>query len=141
MKKITEKDFPYGKIMESMKGKALKKRIEKGFNWPMDKLTLIPYVGEIHQVVSYQYSELTARCPVTGIQDLYTVTIEFIPEKWVPELKSLKFYFMNYRNLPISHEHLQAKIYKEFYAQVKPKTLSVILDTAIRGGIKTIIKY
>ncbi|QDP57873.1 MAG: putative NADPH-dependent 7-cyano-7-deazaguanine reductase [Prokaryotic dsDNA virus sp.] len=141
MKEIKKEDFPFGTIMESMKGEALKKRIKKAWDWPMDKLTLVPYVGEIAQTVEYAYPELTALCPVTGIQDLYDVRIRFIPNKHIPELKSLKFYFMNYRNLPISHEHIQAKIFKEFRQQIEPMFLEVELLVAVRGGIYTKVQY
>jgi len=141
MKKIKPTDFLFGKIMESMKGKALRNRIKKAWDWEMDKLVLVPYLGKIKQEVIYSYPELTGLCPVTGIQDLYTVNIKFTPDKYIPELKSLKFYLMCYRDLPISHEHLQAKIFKEFNKQIKPKSLSVHLDVMVRGGIKTDIYY
>lgn len=141
MKRITDDDFPFGDIMESMKGDELRERIEKAWSWEMPTLTPIPYVGGIEQVVSYTYPELTARCPVTGIQDLYTVVIKFVPNECVPELKSLKMYFMAFRDLPISHEHLMAKIYNEFNMDVRPKRLEVCLDVAVRGGIHTEIKF
>lgn len=140
-KTIQPDDFPFGKVMESMKGDDLRARIEKAWTWEMPELTPIPYIGEIDQTVQYYYKELTARCPVTGIQDLYKVKIKFIPNKSVPELKSLKMLFLAYRDLPVSHEHLQAKIFKQFEEQVKPKKLSVELDVAVRGGIYTNIQY
>tara|TARA_Y100000310_G_scaffold156550_1_gene155981 strand:- start:127 stop:558 length:432 start_codon:yes stop_codon:yes gene_type:complete len=141
MKEIKKRDFSFGKVMEDMKGKELEDRIRKAWEWEMDKLTLVPYIGEIDQKIIYDYKELTALCPVTGIQDLYGVKIDFVPNKYIPELKTLKFYLMGYRDLPISHEHLQAKIYKEFKEQVQPKKLGVELDVMIRGGIKTDIRY
>jgi len=134
-------EIKYGKKMEDMQGDELKKRIEFGWNFETPKLTPVPYVGEIDQEVNYVYNELVALCPVTGILDLYTVHIKFTPDKCIPELKTLKFYFLSFKDLPISHEHLQAKIYKEFKEQVKPKSLYVHLDTAVRGGIKTDIVY
>ena len=141
MRKIQEEDFPFGKVMESMKGEALKQRIEKAWNWKMTELTPVPYVGVIDQTVTYRYPELTALCPVTGIQDLYEVRIKFVPGEMVPELKSLKFYLMAYRDLPISHEHLQAKIFKDFKEQMNPKSLTVELDVTVRGGIYTTVVY
>lgn len=141
MKKIKNNDFPFGKIMESMKGEKLYERIKKAQDWKMDSLVKVPYLGGIEQIVEYKYPELTARCPVTGIQDLYTVIIRFIPNKDLPELKSLKYYFMGYRDLPISHEHLHSKIYKEFNEQMKPKKLNVELLVTVRGGIYTTVQY
>ena len=139
MKEITKEDFPFGKVMESMKGAELRQRIQKAQDWPMDKLSLVPYVGVVDEFVEYRYPELTALCPVTGIQDLYEITISFTPDKWIPELKSLKFYFMGYRDLPISHEHLVAKIRKDFKDAVKPSSMSCQLVVTVRGGIYTTI--
>jgi NADPH-dependent 7-cyano-7-deazaguanine reductase QueF len=48
---------------------------------------------------------------------------------------------MGYRDLPISHEHIQAKIYKEFMEQVQPKELKVELDVTVRGGIYTTVEF
>lgn len=141
MKKIQESDFPFGEVMESMKGQELEDRIRKAWEWEMPELRPVPYVGDTGIKVKYTYPELTARCPVTGIQDLYTVRIEFVPDKAIPELKSLKQYFMAYRDLPCSHEHIHAKIFKEFKEQVRPKYLNVYLDVAIRGGIHTEVNY
>ncbi len=130
----------YEKI-EDMPEEELEKVIGSVMEVELSKIRPIPYKGGIEQIVKYVYSELTANCPMTQIQDLYKVTIEFIPDKYIPELKSLKFYFLDYIGLPISHEHIQAKIYKDFKEAVKPKKLKVELDVAVRGGIKTDIIY
>lgn len=87
--------------------------------------------------VSYEYPELTALCPMTGIPDFYTVRIAYLPAKLIPELKSLRFYFLAFRDIPVLHEHLANKIFEDFWKSVKPKKLKVELDVAVRGGIKT----
>ena len=107
----------------------------------MNKILPIPYVGGIDHKISYKYDELVALCPVTGILDTYSVEIIFIPNDYIPELKTLKFYFLDYIDMPISHEHLHAKIFKDFNKIIKPKESYVILDVSIRGGIHTIIEY
>jgi 7-cyano-7-deazaguanine reductase len=129
----------FTKKIEDMTADELKARVEQGYNAVMPTIQVIPYVGTKSAIVKYIYAELTALCPMTGIQDLYTLTIEFNPDSFVPELKSLKFYLLAYKDLPISHEHLASKIEKEFCEVVKPANISLNLDTAIRGGIKTII--
>lgn len=125
--------------IEDMTEEELKERIEQGYNCIMPPIVPVPYVGTKSSIVKYIYPELTALCPMTGIQDLYTLTIEFAPDDFIPELKSFKFYLLAYKDLPISHEHLASKIEKEFCEVVKPKNMKLNLDTAIRGGIKTII--
>lgn len=137
MKKITPEDFPFKNKIEEMTAEEIKQRTEKAINWEMDKITLLPYIGEVKEEVTYKYPELTSLCPFTGIPDFYEVKIIFTPDKYIPELKSLRFYLIGFRNLPISHEHLHAKIFNEFKQQVKPKKLRIDLSVAVRGGIKT----
>lgn len=129
--------FTFEKRMEDMTDKDVTKRIKDAFNWEMPKLRPIPYIGERDQKVEYVTEELMAVCPVTGYPDLYKLKIEFVPDKTLPELKSLKFYYMGFHDLPISHEHIVAKIYKEFKKQIKPKQLHLVLDVAARGGVVT----
>ena len=129
-----------GKI-EDMADEELAKIIQGAMDVDLNPIKPIPYKGALDQSVTYSYPELTANCPMTQIQDLYGVDIIFTPDKSIPELKSLKFYFLDYIGLPISHEHLHARIYRDFNNAVKPKKLEVRLDVAVRGGIKTDILY
>jgi 7-cyano-7-deazaguanine reductase len=90
--------------------------------------------------VTYDYPELVALCPMTGILDTYRVIIDFILKDFIPELKSLKMYFLDYKDLPISHEHICSKIKKEFEKNIQPEKICVRLFTSVRGGIYTTIK-
>ncbi|OPY24778.1 MAG: 7-cyano-7-deazaguanine reductase [Methanobacterium sp. PtaU1.Bin097] len=105
----------------------------------MPGIITIPYIG-VTEKVKYTFGELTALCPMTGLPDQYTITVTISPQNLLPELKSLKMYYISYRNLPISHEHLLSKIYTDILKTVNPIYLIVELDVAIRGGIKTIIR-
>jgi len=104
---------------------------------PHFHLVLIPYVGLVAEVVEYATDELISLCPVTFLPDINKLRIRYVPRKSVPELKALKFYLLDYRELPISHEHLAAKIYQDFHSVVGPDDLSVDIEVAIRGGITT----
>ena len=57
--------------------------------------------------------------------------------KKIPELKSLKFYYMDFKDLPISHEHLCDKIHNELKNSLNPKSIKTTLKTTVRGGIYT----
>ena len=114
---------------------------EMFFDLALSPIVTIPYAGKLDEVVTYETEELTALCPVTTIQDYYKIAITFVPDKAVPELKSLKFYFLSFRDIPVSHENLFAKIYKDFVNAVSPKEIDMFLDCSVRGGIKTTIKY
>jgi len=116
-----------------------RKRIKEGYEKSMPCVTVVPYIGK-EEIVTYDFPELLGRCPVTNIVDFYRVIIDFIPNKLIPELKSLKFYFMAYSEVRISHEHLCSKIYKDFQQLIKPKKLLVRLLTNNRGGIYTTVQ-
>ncbi len=93
-----------------------------------------------HTIVEYEFPELTALCPMTGLPDFYTVRIVFEPEKKLPELKSLKLYFVSYRNVGILHENLANKILEDFIKVVEPKWALIELYVNNRGGICTTIR-
>jgi 7-cyano-7-deazaguanine reductase len=134
------RDWDYKKVMEGMSDSELAERISEVMDLEMPhKIRPIPYVGKSGEVVEYETNELIARCPVTGYPDIYTIRIKFIPDKLLPELKSLKFYYMDFLDLPISHEHLAAKIYRYFAEVVEPEKLQLELIVAIRGGIATTV--
>jgi len=137
MKKITPADFPFERRMEDMGPARLKARISKALDWPMGPIATIPYLGGVVEVITYRYPELTAVCPVTGLPDFYDIRIVYTPGRLLPELKSLRHYLLGYRDLPITHEHLAAKVYRELKAQIKPRKLRIELSVSIRGGIKT----
>lgn len=133
-----------GEKIEDVNQEKIKKLNQEVMKVDLNRIRPMPYTGDIgkekNEVVEYKYPELVALCPMTGILDLYHLTIRYIPDEKVPELKSLKFYFLDFRDLPISHENLIAKIYHDFKDVVEPKKLCVELSVNTRGGIKTDIK-
>jgi len=100
-------------------------------------IRLLEYHGEKHSVISYMTNELVAVCPMTGIPDYYRLRIIFQPDGFIPELKSLKYYLLFWRDIPIFHEHLAYRIIKDFVNQVRPKWCYLELQTHVRGGIYT----
>ena len=127
------------KKIEDVSDKEVRKTIQTALDKKMPPIRLMPYLGD-EQTVTYEYPELVALCPMTGILDLYKVTIKYTPDKHISELKSLKFYMLEYKDMRIGHEHLCYKIKKDFQNQVKPKCLEVKLDVAVRGGFKTTVE-
>lgn len=84
--------------------------------------------------------EFTAVCPKTGLPDYATICITYIPDKRCVELKSLKEYFVSYRDVGIFHEHLVNKVLEDFVAACQPRSAEVVGDFNIRGGMKTIVR-
>lgn len=123
-----------------MSDQELKRRIKDAMNFEIqNKIRPIPYIGEEKLTIEYSYPELQAKCPMTGLKDIYKIRIKFIPDKIIPELKSLKFYFIDYEKLPISHEHIIVKICKDFKRIIKPKKIAIALYVATRGEILTTV--
>ena len=103
----------------------------------LPRIDVLDFVYQDRTEVVYEFPELTAICPMTGLPDLYTVTIRYVPEKAVPELKSLRNYLLAFRAVPVLHEHLTCRIYEDFSKRVQPNELDVTLDVSVRGGIRT----
>jgi len=125
-----------GKI-EDMSNEELKSQELSIKKLKLPEIRVIDFIYEKGEEVSYEYPELIALCPMTGLPDFYTVRITYIPDKKITELKSLRFYFLAYREIPVLHEHLASKIFEDFWKAITPKRLKVELEVAVRGGIKT----
>ena len=99
-----------------------------------DYLESIDYNGN-PQKIRYETEEFSAVCPFSGLPDLATVDIEYIPGKKIVELKSLKYYFMSYRNVGIYQEAATDRIYRDIFGLLSPAYLSVKTVYNVRGGI------
>jgi len=128
--------FKFEKKVEDMTDDAVNKQQEEVMRWKAPEIRVLEFKGDL-EVVNYETKELTALCPMTGIQDIYEIKISFVPDTKIPELKSLKFYFLSYWGVPIFHEHLLTKIYRDFKTYVSPLHLKIGMTVATRGGIDT----
>ena len=90
--------------------------------------------------VNVSIPEFNCICPRTGLPDFATIKINYIPNKYIVELKSLKLYIVKFRNMGIFHESATNKIFKDFQKSCNPKQIEVIGEFSARGGISTIVK-
>ena len=81
--------------------------------------------------------EHTSVCPMTGLPDFGTIRIRYVPDQKIIELKSLKFYLLQYRNVGIFYEHMVNRILDDLVSVLSPKRLEVIGIFTARGGITT----
>jgi len=81
--------------------------------------------------------EYTSVCPMTGLPDVGCITIRYRPYKKIIELKSLKFYLLQYRNVGIFYEHVVNRILEDLVSVLEPKYMEVTGDFTARGGITT----
>lgn len=90
--------------------------------------------------IAISYPEFTCLCPRSGYPDFATIKINYIPDKKIVELKSLKLYLNSFRNVFLSHEEVTNRIYSDLYKKIKPHFLEVVGDFNPRGNLKTVIR-
>jgi 7-cyano-7-deazaguanine reductase len=99
-----------------------------------DFLETIDYDGN-PQEVTYETDEFSAVCPFSGLPDTGKVVITYVPAGKLVELKSLKYYFVSFRNVGIYQEAATNRIFNDLFHCLKPKHLIVKTVYNIRGGI------
>ena len=87
--------------------------------------------------INFEIPEFTSLCPKTGQPDFANILIEYIPDKLCVELKSLKLYFVSYRDQPGVHEDLTNKILDDLVNLLDPKYININAEFNVRGGIYT----
>ncbi len=90
--------------------------------------------------ITVDVPEFTSVCPKTALPDFGTLTIRYMPDKLCLELKSLKEYLFEYRNLGIFQENIVNQVLEEVVRAAKPKWAVVRGDFRPRGGIATIVE-
>ena len=79
--------------------------------------------------------EFTCLCPLTGQPDFGTIKINYRPNVYCVESKSLKLYLMSFRQFGTFHEAVVNQIGDDLVRLLEPLELSVIGEFAPRGGI------
>lgn len=75
-------------------------------------------------------------CPVTQQPDLAALVIEYVPDEWCVESKSLKLYLWGFRDRAVFVEALAAEIADEIMETAHPRSVTVTLTQRPRGGIE-----
>jgi 7-cyano-7-deazaguanine reductase len=84
--------------------------------------------------------EFTSLCPISGLPDFGCITIRYKPNDKIVELKSLKYYLLQYRSVGIFYEHVVNRILDDLVSYVRPKFMEVVGTFTPRGGITTTAK-
>tara|TARA_Y100000782_G_scaffold110404_1_gene136759 strand:- start:615 stop:1004 length:390 start_codon:yes stop_codon:yes gene_type:complete len=90
------------------------------------------------QYIKSETDEFSAVCPFSGLPDIAYIKIEYHPTggKCV-ELKSLKYYFVSFRNVGIYQEAATKRIYNDLRSALRTDKLQVTTIYNIRGGFET----
>jgi 7-cyano-7-deazaguanine reductase len=89
--------------------------------------------------INLNFPEFTAICPKTGLPDFGTVIIDYSPDKYCMELKSLKEYFLAYRSLGIFHENVVNRVMDDILLAADMRSAKVTVIYGARGGITTTV--
>jgi len=108
-------------------------------------LQALPYQYASHRDVdiTIRHPEYTSVCPMTGLPDFGCITITYRPDKHIVELKSLKYYLLQFRSVGIFYEHLVNRILDDLVAALTPKYMQVRGEFTARGGITSeiVVEY
>ncbi len=94
------------------------------------------YLGSATEVV-YLTDEFTSVCPWTGLPDFAKLTITYVPDTKLVELKSLKYYLTSFRSVGILQEHAVNRVLNDLVKLLQPVSMRIDADYNDRGGIKT----
>lgn len=89
--------------------------------------------------IKFIFPEFTSMCPVTGQPDFATITLTYVPDKLNVEMKSLKLYYLSFRNQGIFYEAVTNQILDDLVAVLKPRKMTVEGNFAVRGGTAGIV--
>lgn len=103
-------------------------------------LEAIPYAYKSKRSIDIiiKQPEYTSVCPMTGLPDNGCITITYRPDETIVELKSLKYYLLQYRNVGIFYEHIVNKILDDLVEVLNPLTMEVSGEFTPRGGVSSI---
>jgi 7-cyano-7-deazaguanine reductase len=93
-----------------------------------------PQVGARY-LVRFTFPEFTSICPVTGQPDFGHMVMDYVPNKWLVESKSLKLYLQAYRNHGAFHEDVTVAIGRKVATLLKPHWLRIGGYFNPRGGM------
>lgn len=86
-------------------------------------------------LVRFVQPEFTSLCPVTGQPDFAHLVIDYAPNDWLVESKSLKLYLGSFRNHGAFHEACTLDIGKRLVAVLEPLWLRIGGYWYPRGGM------
>jgi 7-cyano-7-deazaguanine reductase len=81
--------------------------------------------------------EFTSVCPMTGLPDFGEIRIVYVPDALCVELKSLKYYMLEFRNRGIFYEAVTNQILDDLVGALRPRRMTVVGQFSARGGITT----
>lgn len=91
--------------------------------------------ADTRYVARFTAPEFTSLCPVTGQPDFAHLVIDYVPDAWLVESKSLKLYLASFRNHGAFHEDCTVAIGKRLAGLLAPHWLRIGGYWYPRGGM------
>ena len=129
--------------MSNTEGLRLLKNGEKNYPKKPDASILETFKNSNPQRdywITFETSEFTSLCPITGQPDFATIKIEYIPNKLCVESKSLKLFLFSFRNEGSFYEDVTNRIFTDLTKVCKPRRLIVTGEFTARGGIRSSVR-
>ena len=92
-------------------------------------------------LIRFSCPEFTTLCPVTGQPDFAYLIIDYIPDAFIIESKSLKLFLSSFRNQQGFSEEVTVNIAKRLEEEVDPRWLRIGGYWYPRGGIPIDVFY
>ena len=89
----------------------------------------------VNYLVRFAVPEFTSMCPMTGQPDFAHLVIDYVPDLWLVESKSLKLFLGAFRNHGSFHEDCTIGIARRLVAELGPRWLRIGGYWYPRGGI------
>lgn len=99
-----------------------------------------PQTGTMY-LARFTCPEFTSLCPVTGQPDFAHLVIDYVPNEWIVESKSLKLYLGSFRNHGAFHEDCTICIAKRLEELLSPHWLRIGGYWYPRGGMPIDVFY
>ena len=86
-------------------------------------------------LVRFACPEFTSLCPLTGQPDFAHLVIDYVPDEWIVESKSLKLFLASFRNHGAFHEACSMQVAQRLVDLLTPRWLRLGAYWYPRGGI------
>jgi len=99
-----------------------------------------PNEHEKSYTINIELPEFMCLCPRSGYPDFAKLTLTYVPNELVIELKALKLYINSFMFRYISHENSANEIFDTLYNKLKPRSMKLVADFNPRGNVHTVIE-
>ncbi|EAI3979228.1 NADPH-dependent 7-cyano-7-deazaguanine reductase QueF [Campylobacter jejuni] len=106
----------------------------------VENMEIWPNDAKNDYIIKITLPEFMCCCPRSGYPDFATIYLEYMPDKFVVELKAIKLYINTFMYRNVSHEASVNEIYNTLKDKLKPKWIKVVGDFNPRGNVHTVIE-